>query len=112
MLPFQRIIAFSSRVHSYLLVLLIFFVVIYAFTLTVPTVMVLVDIVNFFLTVISWTMVFEGIWIICASLCQSISSKVLALSPLLLTLLRLAACLSLSFGVSLAEELITKGFAI
>jgi len=112
MLPFRRVLAFSSRIHTYLLVLLIFFFLMFCFTLIYPVEEGFLDLVRTALTLISWVMVFEGGWIIFASIFQLFYSKVFAFTPVLLTLLRLLAALVLTFAVYLLDRLIVGGFSL
>ena len=109
MLPFRRVIAFSSRVHTYLLVLYLFFALIYLFTLIFPSQSELITIVNYALVLISWTIIFEGVWIALASIYQFFYSKVFVVSPVILTILRVALCLLLSFIIDILERLISSG---
>jgi len=111
MLPFRRVLAFSSRIHTYLLVLLLFFALMFCFALSYPVEEAFVSLILTAMTVISWTLVFEGVWIILASFFQLFYSKVFAFTPVLLTLLRLAAGLLITLSVDVLNRLIVGGLS-
>lgn len=112
MLPFRRVIAFSSRVHTYLLGLYLFFSIIYFLTLAFPSQIALVTLVFQALDLISWGMIIYGLWIIISSLIGTIISRVFIVAPLVLTLLRVAAMLLISMLISFSETLIQGGITL
>lgn len=112
MLPFRRIIAFSSRVHTYLLGLFLFFAIIYFLTLAFPADMALVTLVFYALDLISWTMIFFGAWILAASVIEFLLSKVFIVAPVLLTLLRCAVMMLLGLVIGIFENLIIGGISV
>ena len=88
MLEFRRVLAFSSRIHTYLMVLYLFFAGLMFISFFTPMAPDLVSLVSACMAVISWVVVFEGVWIILASVYQLFYSSVFAFAPVLLTLLR------------------------
>lgn len=88
MLEFRRVLAFSSRIHTYLMVLYLFFAGLMFISFFTPMAPDLVSLVSACMAVISWVVVFEGVWIILASVYQLFYSRVFAFAPVLLTLLR------------------------
>lgn len=112
MLEFRRILAFSSRIHSYLMLLYLFFAFLLALSFFATVDPVLVDLVHFCLSVLGWLVVFEGVWIILASVYQLFYSQVFAFSPVLLTLLRGLVVLLLASVLDALELIVTGGLAI
>lgn len=112
MLQFRRVLAFSSRVHTYLLMLYVFFAVVFMFTFFVDADPGLVELLRLCMGVISWTMVFGGVWIVLASVYQLFYSKVFAFSPVALTAARLALMLVLSTLADALDTLATTGVSL
>ncbi len=112
MLPFRRVLAFSSRVHGFLLMLYIFFAILMVLSSAVSTPDELIELVQWCMAVIAWSMIFFGVWIILASVFQFFYSKVFVIEPILSTLLRIAVLLLLAFILDVGNTLIVKGFAI
>lgn len=112
MLQFRRVLAFSSRVHTYLMVLYLFFSLMFFFTFVTAVPDVLTDFIHLAMTLISWTIIFFGVWIIFASVYQFFYTKVFAFMPAILTVLRIALILVLAAVSDLAESLVTKGVSL
>lgn len=110
MLAFRRILAFSSRIHTYLLALYLFFALLFVLFLYVPVSEVLVTFVTTSQMLLGWTIILEGIWIVLASVYQFFYSRVLCLQPLLTTLLRVAVYFAVSVTVDLVNTVIVRGF--
>ena len=111
MLAFRRILAFSSRIHSYLLALYMFFALLFVLFLYFPVSEVLVTFVTAWQMVLGWTIFLEGSWIILASVYQFFYSRVLCVSPVLMTLLRLAVYSVVSIVIDVLNTIIVSGFS-
>ncbi|MGN0906618.1 MAG: hypothetical protein ACI4NM_05665, partial [Bullifex sp.] len=70
MLQFRRVLAFSSRIHTYLMALYLFFCLMFFFTFVTEVPVGLIGFIHTAMTLISWTMIFFGVWIILASVYQ------------------------------------------
>ncbi len=111
MLAFRRILAFSSRIHSYLLALYLFFALLFVLFLYFPVSEVLVTFVTAFQMVLGWTIFLEGSWIILASVYQFFYSHVASVSPIVMTVLRLAAYSVISIVLDILNTIIVSGFS-
>lgn len=112
MLNHRRVVEFSSRAHSYLLALYIFFVLLFALSAYLPVTESFFRVVTVTSHVLAWTIVLFGIWILIASVYLSIRSRVLCLKPILLTLLRTAVMLVLSIVLDTFRILMVDGVTI
>ena len=112
MLQFRRILAFSSRIHTYLMVLHLFFAALMFLSFFTKVDPVLVDLVSLCMTVLGWLVIFEGVWIVLASFYQLFYSHVFAFSPVLLTLLRGLVVLIVSTVVDAMQLFVEGGFAL
>ena len=112
MLNYRRLIAFSSRVHTYITVLYVALCFLFFLFLHLDVSPVLYDLLVALSSALGWTIVLEGLYLIFASLHISLMSRVLALEPLLLTLLRLFAYFVLSFLFDLVVHLNGSGLDI
>lgn len=111
MLAFRRLLAFSSRVHTYLLTLYSFFALLFALSLYFPLSEEFMVMVSMCRTALGWTILLEGGWVIAASLWQSLASRVLCLHPVLFTLLRTAVYFLLSTLLDILNSVIMHGFS-
>lgn len=111
MLEMRRIIEFSSRVHTYLLSLYMFFALLFVLFLYFPVQEQLVNIITLSQMVMGWTIFLVGLWIALASILCSIYSKVLILSPIVKTLVRFLVYFSISIILDIINSLITGGFS-
>lgn len=111
MLAFRRILAFSSRIHSYLLALYLFFALLFVLFLYFPVSEILVTFVTACQMVLGWTIFLEGCWIILASVYQFFYSHVACIAPVLMTLLRLAAYFVISIVLDILNTIIVSGFS-
>ena len=112
MLEFRRILEFSSRVHTYLLALYFFFALVFTLFLYFPIQDNLVEFISISQMVMGWTIFLEGIWIIFASIICSLYTKVLAIKPVVLTILRILVYFVISIFVDVLNTMITRGFSI
>ncbi len=112
MLAFRRILAFSSRIHSYLLALYMFFALLFVLFLYYPVSEVLVSFVTLSQMLIGWTIFLEGVWIVLASIYQFFYSRVLCLQPVFMTLLRIAAYFAVSIIIDMLNIIIMNGFSL
>lgn len=108
MLEFRRILAFSSRVHTYIMVLYLFFASLFAISFFFQVDAGLIAFISSIMAVLSWLVLFEGVWIILACTYQLFYSRVFAFAPVMLTLLRSALVLLVATLVD-ALEIITSG---
>ena len=111
MLAFRRILAFSSRIHTYLLALYIFFAILFVLFLYYPVSEVLVSFVTLVQMLLGWTIVLEGFWIVFASVYQFFYSRVMCLQPMLLTVLRMAVYFVISIVLDILNTIIVSGFS-
>ena len=111
MLAFRRILAFSSRVHTYLLALYLFFALLFALFLYFPVSEDLVSFVTLAQRLLGWTIFLEGCWIILASVYQFFYSHVACIAPVLMTLLRLGAYFVISIVLDILNTIIVSGFS-
>ena len=111
MLAFRRILAFSSRVHTYLLALYLFFALLFVLFLCFPVSEVLVSFVTLFQRILGWTIFLEGFWIMLASVYQFFYSRVMCLQPLVMTVLRIAVYFSVSIVLDILNTVILSGFS-
>lgn len=111
MLAFRRILAFSSRIHSYLLALYLFSALLFVLFLYYPVSEVLVSFVTLMQMILGWTIFLEGVWIVLASLYQFIYSHVACVEPVLMTLLRTAVYFAVSILLDILNTVIVSGFS-
>ena len=111
MLAFRRILAFSSRVHSYLLALYLFFALLFVLFLYFPVSEVLITSITGCQIVLGWTIFLEGFWIILASIYQFFYTHVAFVAPLVLTVLRMAAYFCISIVIDMLNTVILHGFS-
>ena len=111
MLAFRRILAFSSRVHSYLLALYLFFALLFVLFLYFPVSEVLITSITGCQMVLGWTIFLEGAWIILASIYQVFYSRVMCLQPVIMTLLRMAVYFAISIVLDILNMIILEGFS-
>lgn len=112
MLRFRRIIEFSTRVHNYLFVLYLLFVAIFVISFYFPIETGYVTFITQMLSVLGWTIIFEGLWIVLASLYLYLYTKVFPSSPIFLTILRVALYLLVAAGVDLFTTIVFKGLSV
>ncbi len=110
MLQLRRVVEFSSRIHTYLLTLYVFFALLFVLFLYYPIDDSLVKFISICQMAMGWTILLEGVWILFAAIFASIYSKVLVIKPILLTLLRLLIYFMISIFVDIVNTLITSGF--
>lgn len=112
MLQTRRLLAFSSRVHTYTLLLYLFFFVVYLLSSFFSVSDEFVGLLQFFLYLISWTSLLFGFWILVFSCIVWAGDRVFPLSPVLLTVIRMLGIYALSFVVALLETLFEKGLVV
>lgn len=111
MLAFRRILAFSSRIHTYLLALYSFFALLFMLFLYFPVSEVLVSFVRAWQMVLGWTIFLEGFWIILASIYLSICSRVATVLPIVQTIIRMAVYFAISIIIDMLNTAIISGFS-
>ncbi|MGE4454121.1 MAG: hypothetical protein AB7D92_06255 [Sphaerochaeta sp.] len=112
MLQTRRLLAFSSRVHTYTLLLYLFFFLVYITSSFFSVSLDFVQFLHFFLYLISWTSLLFGFWILVFSLLVWASDRVFPISAFSLTVLRMAGVFLLSLVVGVLEHVITRGLTI
>ncbi len=112
MLNYRRLIAFSSRVHTYITVVYVVLFLLFLLSLHMDVDDSFYSMMVFLSSAIGWTIVLEGLYLLIASIHISFLSKVAALEPLLLTALRLSIYFILSFLFDLIERLNVSGMSI
>lgn len=112
MLRTRRVLAFSGRIQNYLLLLYIFFLFGFFacgyFSIEEAFVNVLLSICTF----IAWIVVAFGLAIIICSLFSWLKDKVLPVSAILLSLIRIALVFFCSIVVQLINQLVTGGIVL
>lgn len=112
MLPTRRLLAFSSRVHTYTLLLYVFFFLVYLLSSFFAVSQQFVGLLRFCLYLISWTNLLFGFWILVFSFVVWLDDRVFPLSQVLLTILRMACVFTLGFVIGLLEHLFERGLVI
>ncbi|MDT4761436.1 hypothetical protein [Sphaerochaeta sp. PS] len=112
MLHTRRLLAFSSRVHTYTLLLYLFFFLVYLLSSYFYVGQQFIDLLQFALILISWSSLLFGLWIIVFSFIVWSSDHVFPLSPILLTLARMVGVFLLSTLVAIIENLVAHGVVV
>ncbi|MGE4583354.1 MAG: hypothetical protein AB7C91_01780 [Sphaerochaeta sp.] len=112
MLQTRRLLAFSSRVHTYTLLLYLFFFVVYLLSSFFSVQQSFIELLQFLVYLISWTSLLFGFWILVFSVIVWASDRVFPFSVVVLTLLRMLVVFALSLIVAILEQVITKGVVI
>ncbi len=107
----RRIIEFSSRVHTYLVSIYMFFAFLFVLFLYFPVQEELVTFITRAQMIMGWTIFLVGVWIILSSILCSLYSRVLVLSPILKTVVRFAVYFVISIVLDMINSLITGGFS-
>ena len=71
----------------------------------------LVSVITILQMVMGWTIFLEGLWVISGSILCSVYSKVLVVSPILKTIIRLLVYFLISILLDAVNSLITGGFS-
>lgn len=112
MLRLQRLLAFTSRVHTYLLLLLAFFFLAFcagSYFLVDET---YIDLLVKVADMVAWTLYFFGAWVLALVLLVWITSGVFPWKQLVLDLLRLACGFGISFIIASVQHLVREGLVI
>lgn len=112
MLNYRRLIAFSSRVHTYVTSLYVAFFFLFLLFLHLDVSQAFYSFLVSLSSAIGWIIVLEGAYVIIASIHISIASRVMAFEPFFLTILRLALYLILSFIFDFIVRLNSFGLEI
>ena len=112
MLNYRRLIAFLSRVHTYMTVLYAVFFILFFLFLRLSVSQSFYEMLVSFSSAIGWCIVLEGMFIIISSIHISFLSRVLAIEPFLLTLLRLLFYFILSFVLDFIVRLNGTGMTV
>ena len=111
MLAFRRILAFSSRIHTFLLALYFCFALLFVLFLYFPVSEVLVSFVTMAQMILGWTIFLEGLWLVLASVYQIFYTHVVCLEPLIMTVVRLAIYFVISIILDILNTFILSGFS-
>lgn len=112
MLQTRRLLEFSSRVHTYTLLLYLFFFLVYVSCSYFAVRQEFVDLVRFSLNLVGWTNLLFGFWICIFSLVVWASDRVFPGKPVLLTILRMGVVFGLSLVAAIIENLVTGGLVV
>ncbi|HIS14462.1 MAG TPA: hypothetical protein IAA76_07780 [Candidatus Ornithospirochaeta stercorigallinarum] len=112
MLNYRRLIAFLSRVHTYITVLYAVFFLLFFLFLHLDVSTSFYNLLVSFSSAIGWTIVLEGMFLLIASVHISFLSRVIAFEPFLLTLLRLMFYFILSFILDFFVSLNGTGIVV
>ncbi|MDD3058406.1 MAG: hypothetical protein PHY87_02595 [Sphaerochaeta sp.] len=112
MLQTRRLLAFSSRVHTYTLLLYLFFFLVYILGSFFPVDASFVALLQFSLHLISWTSLLFGFWILVFSVVVWVSDRVFPFSTAILTVGRMLVVFLLSLVVAILEQVIQQGVVV
>ena len=88
-----------------------FFALLFVLFLYFPVQERLVSVITIIQMVMGWTLFLEGLWVISGSILCTVYSKILVLSPILKTILRLVIYFLISILLDAVNTLITGGFS-
>ena len=111
MLHERRLLAFSSRVHTYTLFLYLFFFLLYILGGF------LVDtsfeaLLSFLLKLVGYSSVIFGVWVLAFSIVVWFVDKVFPFSPICFTILRIAAVILMATLIEIINTLVHQGLSI
>ena len=112
MLQSRRLLAFSSRVHTYTLLLYVFFFLVYTLGGYFRVQQSFIDLLIYCLTLVGWTSLLFGFWLLIFSVIVFVGSGLFPTTEAVLTLLRMAAIYALALLLSILETLFTSGVTI
>jgi hypothetical protein len=112
MLQTRRLLAFSSRVHSYTLLLYLFFFLVYILGSFFPVDPTFVTLLQFSLHLISWTSLLFGFWMLVFSVVVWVTDRVFPFSTAMLTIGKMLVVFLLSLVVALLEQVIQQGVVV
>lgn len=112
MLHERRLLAFSSRVHTYTLFLYLFFFLLYilgGFFLVDTSFEILL---SFLLKLVGYSSVLFGVWVLGFSFVVWFTDHVFPLSIILFTILRIAAVIIMATLIEVINTLVNQGISI
>ena len=112
MLQTRRLLAFSSRVHTYTTLLYVFFFIVYLLSSYFTVSESFIQLLQFLMYLISWTSLLFGFWILVFSLIVWGNDRVFPASATVMTLLRMFFVFCLSLLVALIERMIHQGISM
>ena len=112
MLQTQRLLAFSSRVHTYLLLLLCFFFVAFLGGSYFPVDERYIDLLVLCHELVCWTIYLMGVWILVLAGIVTVLAGIFPLKLCLLDVLRVAIAFGISYTISFAQHLVGQGLVI
>ena len=112
MLSNRRLIAFLSRVHSFMLMLYVFLVVLMAISSALDIESDILYMINYCLLLLSWTLILFGLWIILFILLHLFIMKDFPFGYLIMTIIRVLVCSLLAFALEVGNIFIVKGVSI
>jgi hypothetical protein len=112
MLQTRRLLAFSGRVHTYTMLLYLFFFMVYLSCSYFAVRQEFVDLVWFSLDLVGWTNLLFGFWIIVFSVVVWASDRVFPVKPVLLTLARMGVVFAFGLVAAIIENLVNDGLVV
>lgn len=112
MLQSRRLLAFSSRVHTYTLLLYVFFFLVYTLGGYFRVEQSFISLLDYCLTLVGWTSLLFGFWLLIFSVIVFAGSGLFPATEAVLTVLRMAAIYSLGLIIALLEHLFINGVTI
>ncbi|TAH54884.1 MAG: hypothetical protein EWM48_10640 [Sphaerochaeta sp.] len=112
MLHERRLLAFSSRVHTYTLFLYLFFFLLYmlgGFFLVDTSFEALL---SFLLKLVGYSSIIFGVWVLAFSVVVWFVDKVFPLSPIFFTILRIGAVVLMATLIEIINTLVHRGLSI
>lgn len=112
MLKIQRLLAFASRVHTYLLLLLCFFFIAFFAGSYFSVDEQYIDLLVLCHELVCWTVYLMGVWILVLGILVAILSGIFPFKLCLLDVIRVAIAFGFSYAVSFAQHLVEQGLVI
>lgn len=112
MLRTQRLLAFSSRVHTYFLLLLCFFFLAFLAGSYFAVDEAYIDLLLLCHDVVLWVILVMGLWIFVLGIVLSIGSGIVPVKLMVLDVARIAAASVVSYAMSCIQHLVTQGIVI
>lgn len=112
MLAYRRVLEFSSRVHTYLLSLFVFFSLMLLLCLYLPVSSAFFHLITTIEHVIAWVMLLEGAWVVLTAIYLTLISRVWCMKPALLTVVRISVMVAFSLMLDAFTIVFNNGLTI
>lgn len=112
MLQSQRFLAFSSRIHTFLLLLLCFLLLAYLGGSYAKVSDDFVHLLFLLERIVCWTSYLFSVWLVCLCFISWFDNKICPVKFFVLTLLRTISAFLISFLFAVVEHLVNEGLTI